>query len=313
MGWSGGTYTKGNAGSGGWVGDAGLGIGIEASRHDTQDNDFATGINTCLTKDGQNTPTANLPMGGYKHTGVGNATAGDEYLSYGQLLDVSKAVTTSGTAPNYTVTLTPAPASYYDGMSFPIEIHSTLNVSGATLNVNGLGAKNLKITRVGTTVRDPIDGELSSRCVYFVTYESSNDMFVIANPTFGASAVDYTPTLSVPTGTIDWYLSNPAAYNLSTYQYLTGNTVKVSIETRLQLSGATAAYIDMSLPVNYHSSATSSAALAQCIALSTYQVINISIAGLYAPSAVRFYTSDNGAFPIDNNFYLRASIIYQAA
>ena len=32
MSWSGGTYTKGNNGTGGWAGDAALGIGIEASR-----------------------------------------------------------------------------------------------------------------------------------------------------------------------------------------------------------------------------------------------------------------------------------------
>lgn len=54
MPWAAGTYTKGNAGTGGWTGDASLGIGIEAGRHDTQDNDFATGINQCLNKDGSN-------------------------------------------------------------------------------------------------------------------------------------------------------------------------------------------------------------------------------------------------------------------
>jgi len=85
MGWSGGVYTKGNSATGGWTGDAASGIGIEAGRHDTQDNDFATGINTCLTKDGQNTPTANLPMGGFKHTGVANGSANTDYMAYGQI------------------------------------------------------------------------------------------------------------------------------------------------------------------------------------------------------------------------------------
>ena len=87
MGWSGGTYTKGNNATGGWTGDASLGIGIEAGRHDTQDDDFATGINTCLTKDGTNSPSANLPMGGYKHTGVAAASGNDEYTTQGQLKD----------------------------------------------------------------------------------------------------------------------------------------------------------------------------------------------------------------------------------
>lgn len=75
MSWSGGSYTKGNAATGGWAGDASLGIGIEAGRHDTQDNDFATGINNCLAKDGQNAMTANINLGGYIPTNVGAGTA----------------------------------------------------------------------------------------------------------------------------------------------------------------------------------------------------------------------------------------------
>ena len=75
MGWSAGTYTKGNAGTGGWAGDQSLGITIEASRHDTQDNDFATGINQCLNKDGSNAATGNLNLGGFLPTNLGAGTA----------------------------------------------------------------------------------------------------------------------------------------------------------------------------------------------------------------------------------------------
>jgi hypothetical protein len=40
--------------------------------------DLATGLSTAITKDGQTTPTANIPMGGFRITGLGNATgAGD--------------------------------------------------------------------------------------------------------------------------------------------------------------------------------------------------------------------------------------------
>lgn len=67
MAWNGsGTYNKGNLATGGWVGDAAASIPIQASRHDTQDNDFATGINNCLAKDGQNAMTADLNMGGQR-------------------------------------------------------------------------------------------------------------------------------------------------------------------------------------------------------------------------------------------------------
>lgn len=106
MAWSGGTFTRAQ-GSTEWQDDAALQIGIEAATHDNQDNDLATGINTCLTKDGQNTPTANLPMGGYKHTGVGDATATGQYTTYNQLRDatfsanlgVSSIQTTGATTP----------------------------------------------------------------------------------------------------------------------------------------------------------------------------------------------------------------------
>ena len=47
-----------------------------------------TGLRTgnCITKDGQNSPSANLPMNAHKHTGVADAAAATEYAAYGQLL-----------------------------------------------------------------------------------------------------------------------------------------------------------------------------------------------------------------------------------
>jgi|688.fasta_scaffold28174_3 hypothetical protein len=75
MPWGGGSYTKGNSATGGWTGDASLGIGIEAGRHDTQDNDFATGINQCLNKDGSNAATGDLNLGGFRPTNIVAGTA----------------------------------------------------------------------------------------------------------------------------------------------------------------------------------------------------------------------------------------------
>ena len=84
MPWSGGSYTKGNNATGGWTGDASLGIGIEAGRHDTQDNDFATGINQCLNKDGSNAATGPLNAGGFKLTNVAVGTASTDAITLGQ-------------------------------------------------------------------------------------------------------------------------------------------------------------------------------------------------------------------------------------
>lgn len=64
--------------------------------------DLATGLSTCLTKDGQSLPTANIPMSGFKLTGLGSATTTADALAYGQVsavlsgLSIAAAGATSG-------------------------------------------------------------------------------------------------------------------------------------------------------------------------------------------------------------------------
>lgn len=47
---------------------------IESATFNALTADLATGLSTCITKDGQTTPTANIPMGGYRITGLGFGT-----------------------------------------------------------------------------------------------------------------------------------------------------------------------------------------------------------------------------------------------
>lgn len=58
---------------------------ISASEHDAEMNDVATAISGCVKANGTTAATANLPMGGHRHTGVGNATADDQYAALGQV------------------------------------------------------------------------------------------------------------------------------------------------------------------------------------------------------------------------------------
>jgi len=46
--------------------------------------DLAAGLSNCLTKDGQTTPTANIPLGGFKLINVGAATLAGDALSFGR-------------------------------------------------------------------------------------------------------------------------------------------------------------------------------------------------------------------------------------
>lgn len=119
-------------------------------------SDIATGLSTTITKDGQTTPTANIPMGGYKITGLGEATLDGEALRFQDktaltaLIDASgtkvgiqaqtyTAFTTAGTSTAYTLTPTPALTAYAAGPSFWITLHTTSGAS-PTLDISGLGA-----------------------------------------------------------------------------------------------------------------------------------------------------------------------------
>jgi len=72
-----GTYVR----SYNWQVDKINGVKIRADRMDTEMDGFALGLSTCVTHDGQSPATANLPMGGFKHTGVADGTTRDPYAS----------------------------------------------------------------------------------------------------------------------------------------------------------------------------------------------------------------------------------------
>ena len=89
MAWSGGVYTRTNGTYSGalvWTSDAAAAIKILANRHDTHDQDIAAGINNCLTKDGQNTPTADIAWGSFKITSLANGSATTDAAAYGQTI-----------------------------------------------------------------------------------------------------------------------------------------------------------------------------------------------------------------------------------
>ena len=63
------------------------GSNIRAADADAHANDLAEALENCIARDGQNAPTVNLPMGGHKHTGVGEGTHNAQYFRAGDLSD----------------------------------------------------------------------------------------------------------------------------------------------------------------------------------------------------------------------------------
>lgn len=55
-----------------WTDDATAGIKIKSDRHDSNDDDIALALSNCITKDGQSSPTNNIPMNGKKIINLGD-------------------------------------------------------------------------------------------------------------------------------------------------------------------------------------------------------------------------------------------------
>jgi hypothetical protein len=153
-----------------WVNDKANGIKIRADRMDNEMNGFATGLSACITRDGQSPATADLPMGGYKHTGVDDATALDEYATYGQLLGKSiiYCPTVGGTANAITLLSGLSISAYADGQVVAF-IVSANNTGAVTVSLDGLSA--VALTKSGSTAL--IADDIKSGWVLFAAYDGT--------------------------------------------------------------------------------------------------------------------------------------------
>jgi hypothetical protein len=137
--------------------------------------DLATGLSTCITKDGQTTPTNNIPMGGFKITGLGAGTVGGDAVRLSQLqAGTAQLLTVSGT-DTLTALGTPAVTAYTTGNLFYFVAAAT-NTTSVTLNVDGLGARNM--TRHGSVAL--VAGDILSGEVCIVVYDGTR--FQLLNP-----------------------------------------------------------------------------------------------------------------------------------
>lgn len=165
-----------------WVDDEAAGYDIESTRMDADADDIATGINYCLHKGGQNNPTSNLPMGGYKHTGVGLATARTDYATCGQVQDGKfKYNVTKGSLNAYTLALTPTLTGYVTGQVFYFKADRTSS-GPATLNIDGVGAKNIYVNGAISA-----EGDIAAGRMYSVVYDGAYFHLISAGSGSGAS------------------------------------------------------------------------------------------------------------------------------
>jgi hypothetical protein len=136
--------------------------------------DLANGLSTCITKDGQTTPTADIPMGSNKITGLANGTAAGDAANLGQVQStVAKLLGSVSGADTITAVGAPTVAAYAAGQMFYF-VAAGANTGAVTINIDSLGAKN--ITRDGTTALAA--GDIQSGEVCVIVYDGTQFQLV---------------------------------------------------------------------------------------------------------------------------------------
>lgn len=156
-------------------------------------SDLATGLSTALTKDGQTTPTANIPMGTFKITGLGAGTVATDAAQYGQLQAGATTIATVSGTDTLTGSLAPAITAYATGNLFSFVAAAT-NTGAATINLNSLGAKS--ITKAGSTALAA--GDLVSGQVYLIEYDGTRFQLINPSGVSGVSSISFGSTGLTP-------------------------------------------------------------------------------------------------------------------
>ena len=153
--------------------------------------DLASGLTNCITKDGQSTPTANIPMGNNKVTGLAVGTLANDAATLGQVQSTAaKLITISGT-DTITGTMSPTLTAYAAGQLFYF-VAGGANTGAVTLNVDGLGSR--AVTRDGNTALAA--GDINSGEMVVVIYDGTRFQMINAANSFGNTTINGTLTVT---------------------------------------------------------------------------------------------------------------------
>lgn len=153
---------------------------IQPSQHNPPLEDLASAMSDSISRAGVTAVTANIPLAGFKLTGIGAATAAADAIQADQ---VAKGVAdwygdATGTANAITLTsLNLTPTALTNGMRVRFRV-TTANTTSATLKVGGLTAKAL-VSNDGAAL---FSGSLDIGQVVEAVYSSTSDHFRIVSP-----------------------------------------------------------------------------------------------------------------------------------
>lgn len=177
-------------------------------------SDVANALTASIANDGQTPITANLPMSGYRHTGVGNSSARTMYAATGQVQDSSFTWcgTAGGTADALTLTPTPAITAYAAGQKFAFKASSSANTGAATVAISGLTTKALQLNDAALAA-----GDIAANKYYEILYDGTAFQVQRVSGTAAAAASETVAGIAeiatqteANTGTDDGRIMSPA-------------------------------------------------------------------------------------------------------
>ena len=140
-------------------------------------NDIATGLSTCVLKDGSQTITANIPMSSFKFTGLAAGSALTDSPTLRQVQYGFGSFLTSVAGTNtITATATPTPA-YTVGQRFTF-VPAVTNTGATTLNISSVGAGAVQMNGAALT-----GGELVAGAAVTVYVTATTPVFEIVQST----------------------------------------------------------------------------------------------------------------------------------
>lgn len=159
---------------------------IESAKFNDVVNDIATALTGSLAADGQTPVTANIPLAGYKLTGVGAATARTDAASLANTQDQTGTyvATVGGTVDAITLTPSPAITAYAAGQRFMF-IASGANTGAVTVQVSGLASPKA-LTKNGSTALAA--GDIPSGALVMITYDGTRFQLGLT-PVMSAAAI----------------------------------------------------------------------------------------------------------------------------
>jgi hypothetical protein len=196
---------------------------ISSTTFNALTNDLANGLSTCITKDGQTTPTANIPMGNNKITGLAPGTSGTDAANLSQVQGSTAKLLQSVTGTDtITAAMVPALTSYSAGQMFYF-VAAGDNTGAVTINIDSLGAKS--VTRDGSTAL--VAGDIVSGEVALIVYDGTRFQLLNGN-SFTNLNVSNNLTLSGGTANGVLYLNGSKVATSGSALTFDGNALNIT-------------------------------------------------------------------------------------